>query len=354
MYIVQFEYQIVLLIQFVSKMITFVLILIIMFDQHPYIKLIDTYISTQKLPASPAHLYDPIGYILSLSGKRIRPLLVLLSADMFGNKDNREALPASLAIEYFHNFSLIHDDIMDKAPMRRGKQSVHQKWNDNVAILSGDALLVKAYEELGKCPAIKVPALLTVFNRIAAQVCEGQQLDMDFETQNDVSEQDYIEMIKLKTSVLLGGALQLGAILANASQLQQTLIYEFGVNLGIAFQLQDDYLDVYGNPETFGKQVGGDILSNKKTILWIRTQQLATGENKIEFNTLLQDDTIPNIDKVNRMKNLYASLAVDQFAKEVKLQYMSLAFSKLEAIDLPEGSKADLLSLAQSLMNRAK
>jgi len=325
-----------------------------MFEQHPHIQLIDNYIATLKLPDTPAHLYDPITYILSLHGKRIRPLLVLMAADMFGNKDKEQILPASCAIEFFHNFSLIHDDIMDKAPMRRGKQSIHQKWNDNVAILSGDALLVKAYEELGKSPAAKIPALLKVFNRIAAEVCEGQQLDMDFETQNNVSEQDYIEMIKLKTSVLLGGALQLGAILANASELQQNLIYDFGVNLGIAFQLQDDYLDVYGNPETFGKQVGGDILSNKKTILWIRTQLSATGADKIEFDTLLQDETISNIDKVNRMKKLYATLAADQFAKEVKLHYMSLAYSKLEAIDLPAISKADLLQLAQSLMNRAK
>lgn len=325
-----------------------------MFDQHPHVKLIDTYISELELPNLPAHLYDPIRYILSLSGKRIRPLLVLMSADMFGNRNRQQVLPASCAIEYFHNFSLIHDDIMDKAPMRRGKQSIHQKWNDNVAILSGDALLVKSYEELAKCPADKIPALLMVFNKIAAQVCEGQQLDMDFETQNDVSEEKYIEMIKLKTSVLLGGALQLGAILANASEMQQELIYEFGVNLGIAFQLQDDYLDVYGDPETFGKQVGGDILSNKKTILWIRTRQLAKDNNKEEFDALTGDQRISNIDKVNRMKNLYALLAVDQFAIEVKLQYMRLAFSKLEAIDLPAASKADLLGLAQSLMNRAK
>jgi len=325
-----------------------------MFDQHPHVKLIDNYISELELPNFPAHLYDPIRYILSLSGKRIRPLLVLMSADMFGHRNRQQVLPASCAIEYFHNFSLIHDDIMDKAPMRRGKQSIHQKWNDNVAILSGDALLVKAYEELAKCPPDKIPALLMVFNKIAAQVCEGQQLDMDFETQNDVSEEKYVEMIKLKTSVLLGGALQLGAILADASEMQQELIYEFGVNLGIAFQLQDDYLDVYGDPETFGKQVGGDILSNKKTILWIRTQQLAKDSNKDEFASLTGDPSISNIEKVNRMKKLYALLAVDQFAIEVKLQYMNLAFSKLEAIDLPATSKADLLGLAHSLMNRAK
>ena len=224
-----------------------------MFEQHPYGKLIAEYIQNTEYPKQPADLYDPIKYILSLSGKRIRPLLVLMGAKLFGKENLQEVVPASIAIEYFHNFSLIHDDIMDRAPLRRGKATVHQKWNDNVAILSGDALLVKAYQELGKSPSAHIPDLLSVFNKVALEVCEGQQYDMDFEKKSNVSEDDYLNMIKLKTSVLLGGALQMGAILANADQQEQQLIYDFGVNLGIAFQLQDDYLDVYGNPETFGK-----------------------------------------------------------------------------------------------------
>lgn len=325
-----------------------------MFEQHPYGKLIAGYIQNAEFPKQPADLYDPIAYILSLAGKRIRPMLVLMGAKLFGKDNLEEVLPASIAIEYFHNFSLIHDDIMDRAPLRRGKATVHQKWNDNVAILSGDALLVKAYQELGKSPADRIPSLLQVFSKIALEVCEGQQLDMDFEKRADVSEDDYLNMIRLKTSVLLGGALQMGAILAHADEQQQQLIYDFGVNLGIAFQLQDDYLDVYGDPKTFGKQVGGDILCNKKTYLRIKTEHLIDSSAKVEFEELINSQDIKDTEKVSRMKNLYAQFKVDRHAEEIKLRFMELAYNKLEEIAVPESQKVELKNLADTLMHRTR
>ncbi len=325
-----------------------------MFEQHPYGKLIAGYIQNAEFPKQPADLYDPIAYILSLAGKRIRPMLVLMGAKLFGKDNLEEVLPASIAIEYFHNFSLIHDDIMDRAPLRRGKATVHQKWNDNVAILSGDALLVKAYQELGKSPADRIPSLLQVFSKIALEVCEGQQLDMDFEKMADVSEDDYLNMIRLKTSVLLGGALQMGAILAHADEQQQQLIYDFGVNLGIAFQLQDDYLDVYGDPKTFGKQVGGDILCNKKTYLRIKTERLIDSSAKVEFEELINSQDIKDTEKVSRMKNLYAQFNVDRHAEEIKLRFMELAYNKLEEIAVPESQKVELKNLADTLMHRTR
>ncbi|MGN0020508.1 MAG: polyprenyl synthetase family protein [Sphingobacterium hotanense] len=325
-----------------------------MFETHPYSTLVSQYLQERSFPQTPAYLYDPIRYILSLSGKRIRPMLALMGARLFGKENLQEVLPASCAIEYFHNFSLIHDDIMDKAPLRRGKPTVHMQWNDNVAILSGDALLVKAYEELAYCPADKIPALLRVFNQVALEVCEGQQLDMDFENMEIVSEQAYLNMIKLKTSVLLGGALKMGAILSDASEEQQQLIYDFGVNLGIAFQLQDDFLDVYGDPSSFGKQVGGDILCDKKTILRIRTQQLAEGENKEELQNLLFPNQLSDEEKITRMKKLYSTLAVDEYTNQLKEEYMQLAYNQLSTIDVPEANKAELFALADMLMNRVK
>lgn len=325
-----------------------------MFEKHPYSLLVGQYLQERSFPQSPAYLYDPIRYILSLAGKRIRPMLVLMGARLFGKENLQEVLPASCAIEYFHNFSLLHDDIMDKAPLRRGKPTVHMKWNDNVAILSGDALLVKAYEELAHSPAHKIPALLRMFNQVALEVCEGQQIDMDFESTEHVTEDEYLNMIRLKTSVLLGGALKMGAILADASDEQQQLIYDFGVNLGIAFQLQDDYLDVYGDPSNFGKQVGGDILSDKKTILRIRTQQLAVDDKREELENLLFPNQVSDEEKINRMKKLYSELAVDEYTNQLKEHFMQLAYNQLSDIDVPETDKKELFTLADMLMNRVK
>lgn len=325
-----------------------------MFGNPYYAEKISDALENIQLPESPNNLYEPIHYILSLSGKRIRPQLVFMGASLFGYKDWDKVLPASIAIEYFHNFSLMHDDIMDKAPLRRGKQTVHQKWNENVAILSGDALLVKSYEELSKCPAFAVPELLKTFNRVALEVCEGQQHDMDFELRNDVSESEYINMIRLKTSVLLGGALELGAIIADANAENRQKLYDFGVNLGIAFQLQDDILDTFGNPETFGKQVGGDIIVNKKTILHILLKKSLSIEDQIEFDKILALSEENAEEKVSRMKILYQKYKIFDLANTLKNGYSSKSLDSLNAIDILEENKQDLVVLSNNLLNRNK
>ena len=325
-----------------------------MFGNPLFAEKINLALTTASFPSTPEKLYDPVRYILSLSGKRIRPQLVLLGADLFGIQNMEEAVPASIAIEYFHNFSLIHDDIMDKAPLRRGKVTVHQQWNDNVAILSGDALLVKAYEELAKCPIETIPALLKTFNKIALEVCEGQQMDMDFEERDNVSEDEYIEMIRLKTSVLLGGALALGAIVANATEEEILKIYAFGVNLGIAFQLQDDILDAFGDPATFGKQVGGDIIVNKKTILNILLRESLQAADENQFRMILDLDASQSVKKVEAMKGLYEKYEIQQKANHLKEHYTKLAFENLEKIAVSEDKKSDLYALANTLMNRKK
>lgn len=325
-----------------------------MFQELVHAKVFQDYLEKANFPVAPPHLYDPIRYILSLSGKRIRPLLVLMGATLFEESAITAALPASAAIEFFHNFSLIHDDIMDKAPLRRGKPTVHQKWNDNVAILSGDALLIKAYQELAKCPTDKIPALLCLFNATSLEVCEGQQYDMDFEARAQVSETEYIDMIRLKTSVLLGCALQMGAIIAGADKQAQTLLYEFGVNLGVAFQLQDDILDVYGDPETFGKQVGGDILSNKKTILFVKLQELASEVDREELERLLRLTVDTESKKVEKMKSLYAKYDIQTLAIYQKEKFTTIAYEKLAEIQVEAEKKKALFSLADALMHRVR
>lgn len=325
-----------------------------MFGNPVYAEIIDSALKKAEFPLSPENLYQPIQYILSLAGKRVRPQLVFLGADIFGYTDALAVLPASKAIEYFHNFSLIHDDIMDKAPLRRGKPTVHQKWNDNVAILSGDALLVKAYEELANSPIEVVPQLLKAFNKLALEVCEGQQLDMDFEERNNVSEEEYIYMIRLKTSVLLGGALELGAIIAGAPEVDKKRLYDFGVNLGIAFQLQDDILDAFGDPQTFGKQIGGDIIVNKKTILHILLKKVLVKDDLIDFEEILQLESEDSVDKIHKMLGLYDKYNILKEASSLKEYYTSKAYTNLEEIDVPESSKGQLFALADTLMNRSR
>ena len=323
-----------------------------MFRKLVHAKAFQHYLAETDFPENPAHLYDPIRYILSLSGKRIRPLLVLMGAELFDADAVDTALPASAAIEFFHNFSLVHDDIMDMAPLRRGEPTVHQKWNEHIAILSGDALLVKAYEQLVKCPVGHIPDLLRVFNQTALAVCEGQQHDMDFEARAEVSEGEYIEMIRLKTSVLLGCALQMGAIIAGADKQAQTLLYEFGVNLGVAFQLQDDILDVYGDPKIFGKQVGGDILSNKKTILFVKLQDLISASDRLELDYLLAQTTDTESEKVEKMKGLYAKYDIQTLAVYQKEKFTAVAYEKLTCIPVEDAKKEALFSLANALMDR--
>ncbi|TJZ60735.1 polyprenyl synthetase family protein [Sphingobacterium olei] len=325
-----------------------------MFGNTLYAEKIQRALEQSNFPSTPANLYDPVRYMLALSGKRIRPLLVLLGADLFNIENIADAIPASLAIEYFHNFSLVHDDIMDNAPLRRGKGAVHKKWNENIAILSGDALLVKAYEQLALVKVEYVPELLRIFNKLAIEVCEGQQYDMDFEAIDSVTQQQYIEMIRLKTSVLLGGALEMGATVANATLVDRAHIYNFGVNLGIAFQLQDDILDVYGDPSTFGKQIAGDIIANKKTILHILLKSKLENDDVQEFEVLLTNRDMASDEKITRMKNLYQSYHVLQEASGLKEKYTHSAYESLQKVNVSEPQKKELYSLADNLMRRTQ
>jgi geranylgeranyl diphosphate synthase type II len=313
--------------------------------------LIDDAVNNLKYPAYPAELYEPISYILSMGGKRMRPALLLMACDLFGG-DVEKALPPALAIEVFHNFTLMHDDIMDKAPLRRGRTTVHEKWNQNAAILSGDVMLIEGYKLMMQVEDRLLRTILDIFNDTAVGVCEGQQLDMDFEIRNDVKIDEYIYMIRLKTAVVLGGALKIGSILGGADMKDAELIGEFGVNLGLAFQLQDDILDVFGSPEKFGKQVGGDIISNKKTYLLIKSLELAGASQKAELNNWIAAATFDNCEKVEAVTDIYDALNVKQHAETTMLAYADKAFKALEKINLPEENKQYLRDFADSLMVR--
>lgn len=314
-----------------------------------YLSLLEKEIKQHDLPVQPANLYAPLSYFFSLGGKRIRPILTLLGAELFGEKKEK-ALPAALAIEYFHNFSLIHDDIMDNAPLRRKMATVHEKWNTNIAILSGDVLLVKAYQELCKQKPAHLPALMAVFNQTATEVCEGQQMDMDFESQATIKLEEYIEMIRLKTSVLLGGALKIGAIISEADEKNQALLYEFGVNLGIAFQIQDDLLDLFANPETFGKQVGGDVLADKKTILTIKAIELVGMANFHEFKKKQINQSNEAI--VINTKNYFNQIGVKNHVLGIRDAYFEKAEQALQQIQVAEDNKKKLQLLVAFLKER--
>jgi len=313
--------------------------------------LINDAVGKLSYPAYPADLYEPISYILSIGGKRMRPALLLLACDLFGGDVNKAIEPA-LAIEVFHNFTLMHDDIMDKAPLRRGKATVHEKWNANVAILSGDAMMVEANRMMMKVDDSILRKVLDVFNDTATGVCEGQQIDMSFEQRNDVSIEEYINMIRLKTAVLLGGTLKIGSIIGGADLTDAELINSFGVNLGIAFQLQDDILDVYGDPEKFGKQVGGDIISNKKTFLLIRALELAKDSQAQTLNHWLNATEFDSIEKVKVITGIYNDLDIRQHAEEAMQTYADKAFTALDAINLPEDHKQYLRDFADGLLVR--
>lgn len=302
-----------------------------------------------QLPSNPENLYQPLRYFLTLGGKRIRPILSLLGAELFASQ-KENAIHAALCVELFHNFSLIHDDIMDEAPLRRGKETVHTKWNTNIAILSGDVLLVKAYQELCKQEAKHLPALMDLFNQTAVEVCEGQQMDMDFESRNKVSIPEYIEMIRLKTSVLLGCALKMGAIIANASEKDAALLYDFGQNLGIAFQIQDDLLDLYADADKFGKQVGGDIIANKKTLLVLKAFELASPLQKEFLNNITQIQQAEQ--KVEQATLLFEELGIRSAVKELRDSYFAKAMEALASIELPEENKQKLIALAYFLQDR--
>ena len=318
---------------------------------------IDKAIAKLHFPDQPADLYDPIRYILKLGGKRIRPVLVLLAADLFDRNQIEKAIPAALAVELFHNFTLMHDDIMDEAPMRRGKPTVHKHWNQNVAILAGDNLLVWAYKQLAECEPQKLALLLPVFNQMAREVCEGQQWDMNYEVAKMVSREDYIEMIRLKTAVLLGAALKMGALIGGASVHDADCLYQFGINIGIAFQLQDDILDTYGDSELFGKQIGGDVLANKKTILLVDAYHRAEGEVKNELEACLAISgklaETQSQQKVQMVKAVYAQLGVFDRVSELKKHYIDHAFSWLKKMKSSQDKLENLTILAQSLLTRS-
>ncbi len=296
-------------------------------------------------------LYDPVNYILDIGGKRLRPVLTLMAADLFGGELEETYKPA-LGIEVFHNFTLLHDDIMDDAPLRRGEATVHEKWDTNAAILSGDVMFVQAFTLVTSCKEKFLRDVLDLFNVTAIEVCEGQHLDMEFETRNDVTIEEYIEMIKLKTSVLVGCALKLGAILAGASKQDSEAIYNFGVNLGIAFQIKDDILDVFGDAALFGKQVGGDILANKKTYLLLKAIEDANESQNAELNHWLQNGAEAGTEKVKAVTAIYEDLAIDVKADEVIQEYYQKSLEALDSISFDDSKKKYLAGFAENLMNR--
>lgn len=314
-----------------------------------YQNFISQEIEQLNLPSVPQQLYEPITYFLSLGGKRMRPVLTLMGCELF-QSDYSKAKQAALAVELFHNFSLIHDDIMDEAPLRRGQQTVHIKWNTNVGVLSGDALLILAYQQLTTYSADILKELLPLFNQTAIEVCEGQQYDMDFELRSDVSIQEYIQMIRFKTAVLLGCSLQMGAIIGGACQKDAKALYHFGLNLGIAFQLQDDILDVYADQNKFGKQVGGDIIANKKTYLLLKAFEDADANQSKLLNELLLESNADK--KVKGVKQIYELLDIKSKAELKMNDFYQIALKSLNEINLSATKKEPLLNLANFLMGR--
>ncbi|MEA1786419.1 polyprenyl synthetase family protein [Arenibacter sp. GZD96] len=303
------------------------------------------------LPVMPTNLYDPMIYIMGLGGKRLRPVLTLIATEIFG-ESYKKGLHAALAIEVFHNFSLVHDDIMDGAPLRRGKKTVHEKWNINTGILSGDVMLIKAYQFLEAYDTVLFKDLVALFSETAVAVCEGQQYDIEFETRTDVTVAQYLKMIAYKTSVLLGAALKMGALIAGASVKDQQTIYNFGENLGIAFQLQDDYLDAYGDPQTFGKQVGGDIIANKKTFLYLQAMAMGNSAQKQELAHLFSKGSNDNTTKIQAVKSLYTATGASKRIRAEMKSYTDKAFQLLELLDIDLEKKQLLQRIGESLVQR--
>ena len=311
-----------------------------------------SYLESKDWIHEPKNLYEPIDYILKLGGKRIRPVLTLIASDIFSD-DFKKALPAALAVEVFHNFTLIHDDIMDAAPLRRGKATVHEKWDTNTGILSGDAMLILAYQYFENYEPIVFQKLAKLFGKTALEVCDGQQLDVDFETRNDVTIPEYIHMIRLKTSVLVAAALKMGAIVAEANDDNANLIYDFGLNLGLAFQLQDDYLDTFGNPETFGKQIGGDIIENKKTYLYLKALEVANKDDKGKLKYLYKKKLKENTVKIADIKRIFQLNEIPLLIKQEIENYTKKAFDTLAQMDIKDTDKQRLKDFGLWLMNRS-
>ena len=319
----------------------------IQFYQTAFLKFLNDY----KVEKQPRSLYEPVAYILNLGGKRLRPTLTLMASEIFDG-DYKEALNAALSVEVFHNFSLIHDDIMDAAPLRRGKDAVHAKWDVNTGILSGDAMLIMAYQLFENYDAKTFQDLAKLFSKTALEVCEGQQYDMDFETRDDVTIEEYLKMIEYKTAVLVGAAMKMGAIVANATEENQNRIYEFGKNLGIAFQLQDDYLDAFGDPKTFGKQVGGDIIENKKTYLYLKALEYSNDSDRLQLEHLFGIDPSDSTEKIDTIKQLFVSSGSAEATQQEIKNYTNKAFSVLETLSISDEKKDVLKEFGKDLMNR--
>lgn len=316
-----------------------------------YRKAFLSFLNKQVAVKEPENLYDPMVYILNLGGKRLRPVLTLMSAEIFG-EDHSKALDAALAIEIFHNFSLVHDDIMDAAPLRRGKATVHEKWNLNTGILSGDVMLIVAYRFFENYRPEIFQKLARLFSKTAIEVCEGQQYDIDFETRNDVTEQEYLKMITYKTAVLVGAAMKMGAIVAETSEEQAQAIYDFGLNLGIAFQLKDDFLDAFGDPETFGKQVGGDIIENKKTYLYLKALEGLDNEHTARLKSLYNTTPDSPAEKILEVKKLMRQSGAAAITQKAIETYTDKAFAVLSKLEIPDHKKAVLREFGEQLMGR--
>ena len=315
--------------------------------------LVNNYLDNIPYTRKPETLYEPIRYVLSLGGKRIRPVLMLMSYNLY--KDDADTiLPTACGLETYHNYTLLHDDLMDNADMRRGHATVHKKWDANTAILSGDSMLVLSYQRIAQCAPQYLPQILDLFTTTALEIGEGQQYDMEFETRDDVCESEYIEMIRLKTSVLLACAMKMGAIQAGASPADQDALYRYGESLGLAFQLQDDYLDVYGDPSVFGKNIGGDITSNKKTFMLINALLRAEGQDKAELEAWITRKDFDRQEKVDAVTRLYTKLGIDRLARERIECYTREALSCLDAVDTPDERKAELREYTMMMMRREK
>ena len=312
---------------------------------------VNDFLDNLKYERKPSGLYDPVKYVLSMGGKRIRPVLMLLSYGLFKDDVESVLMPAC-ALETYHNYTLLHDDLMDNADMRRGHETVHRKWDANTAILSGDSMLVLAYERMAKCNPVYLSDVLHTFTETALEIGEGQQYDMEFETRNDVTEDEYIEMIRLKTSVLLACAQKIGAILAGASKQDQDNLYKFGEQIGLAFQLQDDYLDVYGDPKVFGKKVGGDIICNKKTYMLINAYNRADAEQRRELQHWMEAETFNSDEKVAAVTAIYNKVGVDKLAIEKIAYYFEKSKKYLDAVQVSDERKAELRLYAQKMMHR--
>lgn len=311
----------------------------------------ESYLKGLDYSRNPLGLYAPIEYVLSLGGKRIRPTLLIMAYNMYS--ENVESVyQAAAGIEIFHNFTLLHDDLMDKADLRRGKATVHKKWNENTAILSGDGMLVLAYRYLSQVPGADIKRILDIANETFTGIMEGQQYDMEFETRDDVTEAEYIEMIRLKTSVLLAACVQMGAVLGGASDSDSKLLYEFGEKIGLAFQLQDDLLDVYGDSAVFGKKIGGDILCNKKTYLYINAYLLADKQQRAELDRWAVYDGNDPDSKIAGVRAIYDAIGVKGLSEKLINSLFDEALEKLDSVSLPESRKQPLKDYAKSLMNR--